>query len=137
MAVIGSYGQVVFEVSSRRAASFEGFNHKAGARLDTTEIVGREPIVQFLGPGEQTVAFNLRLSTDLGVDPRSEYESLDQMRAAGQASGLVLGGRPFGGSDVRWLIEDISADYTQWNGDGSPRWIDVAVSLRKYVTVGK
>ncbi|MCE5315157.1 MAG: phage tail protein [Armatimonadota bacterium] len=135
MAVIGSFGQIVFEVSSRKAESFEGFNHKAGARLDSSEIIGSEPLVQFLGPGEETIGFNLRLSADLGVNPQTEYKKLYDMMTSGEAGSLVLGGEPFGGSNVRWLIEDLSTEYSHWGGSGIPRWLDVSVSLRKYVTV--
>jgi hypothetical protein len=135
MAQLGTFGELVFEVSSRLVRSFDGFQQKSNARIESTEIIGREPIVQFLGPGEKTIGFAMRLSAQLGADPQSDYDRLEATMLAGTAAALVLGGKPFGGAMARWLIEDLSAEYVQWSGDGRPLWIDVSVSLRKYTSV--
>jgi phage protein U len=135
MSVIGSFGGVVFEVSRRRARSFEGLTHEEGARLSTTEIVGGPVLTEFLGPDGESVSFTIRLAAALGVDPGQELARLSGMCATGTAAALVVGGKPIGGSGARWLIARLSSEYTQFGRDGRPVWIDVGVSLQRYVSV--
>lgn len=135
MATLGTFGDIVFEVSAERMRSFADFSHEGGARLESTEIVGREPLVTFAGPGGQSVSFVMGLNSAAGVVPQQEYERLQQMKDAGLAAVLVLGGRPYGGATTRWIIEGLSASYRTWTGDGRATGIDVTVSLRKYVQI--
>jgi phage protein U len=137
MAVIGSFGDIVFQVSRQKALSFEGLQHEAGARINSAEVIGREPVIEFLGPESESISMVIRLASELGVKPREEYERLYQHMRSGKASTFVLGGRPMGGSRIKWMIEKLSADHTQFAGNGVPRWIDVSVNLRRYAPRGK
>lgn len=133
--VIGTFGEVVFEVSRERAASFSSYEHEAGARLGTAEIIGGEPLTEFLGPDSQTISMPLRLIAELGVDPQTEYDRLHEILTQGLASSLVIANRPVGGSGARWIIERLNASHSHFAGDGTSRIIDVEISFRKYVQV--
>jgi len=133
MALIGTLGQTVFEVSDRRALGFETLEHTAEARIATQEIIGREPVTEFLGPGSEEVSFDLRLSAQLGVDPRVEFGRLDSARSKGTAMTLIIGGVPIGGSKARWLIKGLRASHRFFSRDGKTTWLDVNVGLTKYV----
>lgn len=133
MAVIGSYGKVVFEVSDSTARSFDnGFQHETGARLESIDIIGKEPRVTFSGPDTESISFNLKLVYFLGVDPRTEYENLRSLCRSGIASSFVIGGKPVGEPGVLWLIEKLSANYTHFGPSGLPLIIEVSVTLKRY-----
>lgn len=132
---IGSFGQTVFEVSRERLRSFEGFGKESSARLNSVDIIGGEPLTEFVGPGSKTVSFTLRLSRQLGADPEGDLKTLEDMQDAGTAATLVLGGKPYGGPGAQWIIESLSATYRHWSRGGLPLWIDVVVTIRKYVQV--
>lgn len=135
MATVGSWGGIVFEVSRNKVMGFDdGLQHEGGARLNVTEVEGREPIVDFSGPDSETVSMSMRLLADLGVDPRAEYERLQMHCRIGTAAPLVIGGRPLGGSGVRWIIETYSGELHNFARNGA-RLIDVSLTLRRYVAV--
>ncbi|HEY3376574.1 MAG TPA: phage tail protein [Armatimonadota bacterium] len=133
MAIVGTFGDIVFEVSRQRARSFDTLQHDAGMRLEIQEVIGRDPLVSICGPESETVALTITLALQLGVDPQKEYDRLYAIMRAGNASPLVLAGRPFGGSGCRWIIEKLPATHKQFGAQGRTVWMDVAMTLRKYV----
>lgn len=136
MAQIGSFGDIIFEVSRPRSLSLEGgYRHEAGARLNVTDVIGAEPLVEYVGPESESISFQLKLLESLGVDPQAEYDRLKAMCDAGTAAAFVINGKPVGSSGTRWIIENLSADHKALHpASGRSIWIDVSVSLRKYVT---
>jgi phage protein U len=130
--VVGSFADIVFETSRERVRSFEGLEHEGGARIAETAIVGREPIVEWLGPAGETASLTLRLAAALGVNPSEDRDRLQYLCRFGKAGSLVIGGRPFGGPLSLWLIEGLSESYSHFSGSGVPQWIDVQVSFRRY-----
>jgi phage protein U len=136
MSVVGSYGEIVFEASRERMRSFSGFQRKSGARLSVQDVIGREPLVEFLGDASQTVSFRMLLLAALGVDPVYERDRLEYQMSQGLASALVIGGQPIGGSGVRWLIEELGESHGAFGKSGAPGMVEVDVSLRRVTAVG-
>lgn len=133
MAIVGTFGDIVFEVSHDRALSFASLQHEAGMRIESHEVIGRDPLLVVSGPDGESISLPITLSLQLGVDPQQEYDRLYKIMRAGTASALVLAGRPFGGSGVRWIIDKLSADRVQFGARGRTTWMHVTISLRKYV----
>ena len=133
MAIIGTFADIVFEANRSKVNTFEEIQHEGGARLATHEVLNREPLTEFLGPAGETISFTMRLLAELGVDPTAEYEKVQKICRTGTASAFVLGGKPYGGSGVLWIIEKFSSSQKHFIG-GNPRMIDVDVTLRRYVT---
>lgn len=126
---------MVFQVSREAVRSFGDFSHEGGARINSTEIIGREPVAEVLGPEAEAISFTIPLMSALGVDPQAEYDRLLQICHDKLAVPLILGGKPFRKSGYRWLIEKVSGEFSSWSGDGTPGKIDAAVTLRKYVRI--
>jgi phage protein U len=145
MAILGAFGDVVFEVSRNVKQSsdgveevlcvnsFDGFGHESGMRVESHEVLGAEPLTEIVGPESETIAFTMHFALQLGVNPSDEVDQLRKCMHDGQANSLYLGGQPFGGSGTRWIIEKLSESYIYWGAQGKPIWIDVSVNLRKYV----
>ena len=52
MAVIGTLGDVVFEVSDKVARTFDEMVHTAVGRWAVHEVMNGKPRAEFLGPGQ-------------------------------------------------------------------------------------
>lgn len=133
MPIVGSFGtDFVFEVSRELSRSFANLTREGGARLAATEIIGREPVVEYLGPESEAISFTMQLSSQLGIEPQAEYDRLREICDAGEARALVVGGKLVGKPGEKWLIEKLSSAYTAFDSDGEPTMIELSISLRKY-----
>lgn len=129
--MIGSLGEVAFKVSSDKVFTFNDFSRKGSARITAHELIGRKPLVEFVGPGLESISFKMMLSTFLGIVPLDEVNTLREMRDKGTASSLSLDGTPVG--DGLWLLESINEDWKHIDNNGSPRVIDCDLQLKEYV----
>ncbi|MCE5199910.1 MAG: phage tail protein [Armatimonadota bacterium] len=132
--IVGSYGGIVFETSSDMLFSFDSLHSEASARIETTDIIGRRPALKFLGPGGETVTFNMRLCSTYVDNPLIEYNRLRDMRDSGKAATLVIGSKPFPSdrAAVKWVIESLSADLNHFSRHGEPKLIEIQVTLKEY-----
>ena len=129
--MIGYLGEVVFEVSAKKVKTFDDFKRNASSRVATHELIGRKPLLEFGGPGLETVSFPITLSAFLGLDPTEEVKILRDMRDQGLAVDFVLNGEPQGAG--LWVLESLSEKWKYVDNDGVPRQIDCDLTLREYV----
>lgn len=157
MAIIGSLGEVVFQVSNKNTFGGKGlgifgkllnkltgntgimyktpsnYTRKAEARWQTHDIIGQKPVSEFVGPGLESISFDLKLDVELGVAPEDELDKLRKMRDTGEKVFLILGGYPVFGNNNRVYITDLEENVLRTNGKGKILAIDVSISLQEYV----
>ena len=129
--MIGTLGEVVFEVSASKVKTFDSMKRSGSGRWATHEIIGQKPVMEFLGPGIEQISFNMRFDVFLGINPSDELVVLRQMRDAGEAVTLILEGQPV--TDNLWVIESLSEDYPAIDNTGRILIANVDVSLKEYV----
>jgi phage protein U len=129
--MIGTLGNVVFETSAEKVRTFSNFKRKNSARLATHELLGRKPVVEFIGPGIESISFTIRLDVLLGLNPLQEAKALRDLRDKGEAVELVIGGEPV--SENLWVIEDMSEDWDCIDNQGNILVIELDISLKEYV----
>ena len=129
--MIGTFGEVTFEVSADRVRTFDGLKRSGSARLASHDLIGRKPLLEFGGPGLETLSLNMTLSAFLGLDPVEEVKELRQMRDEGTAAPFTLNGEPQGTG--LWVLESLSEDWKYIDNNGVPRQIDCALTLKEYV----
>jgi phage protein U len=115
-------GAVRFEVWPVNAEEVE---RETGADFAEKPVIGRRPILEFVGEGSETITLSGRLFPEkLG----GSLEMLQAQRAAGRAVPLMRGdGRPFG-----WVvIERVSESSSRLMADGVGRMIEFNVSVRR------
>ncbi len=66
--MIGTFGDVTFEVSSDKVRTFSDMKRSGSSRLASHDLIGRKPLLEFGGPGLETLTFNMALSAFLGLD---------------------------------------------------------------------
>jgi phage protein U len=129
--VIGSWGDLVFEVSGNIAKTFQELSQKSSGRWAEHETINTAPLSEFLGPGLDELEISIIFTTMLGVDPRKSYEDLRAAVRKGEYYPLILGGFPL--SDNLWRLTEISGDSTVFGPrDGEIMWMELNVTAKEY-----
>ena len=128
---IGSLGKVVFETSEKKIRTFFDLKRSASARIGTHDLIGKKPILEFVGPGLEQISMNVRLDVSLGLNPADELKVLREMRDKGEIAKFILNGEPV--TENYWLIEQISEDHRQIDNKGRLLIADLSITMKEYV----
>ena len=129
--LIGSWGQLVFEVSGIGALTFTEISQDASGRWTIHEPINTAPVSEFLGPGQDEVKLKIILSRMLGADPKDSYELLRQLVRKGMNFPLILQGTPMSGS--MWYINSIGAVTKTFSpGTGAMLWTEFTCQFKEY-----
>lgn len=128
--IVGYLGDVPFLSSRYIVRTFDGYQKSASGRWATHDIIGKKPISEFLGPGQEEISFDMILRTDLGVAPADEVKRLEKLRDTGEAVTLVIGTDVIG--DTLWTVDSVSSSVKRWGALGVPASVTVNVTLKEY-----
>lgn len=129
---IGSMGDIPFVVSYGKIRTFSDYGRSGSGRWAKHDLIGRKPVMEFLGPDVEKVSMKIQLRTDHGINPESELERLRKMRDTGAVFPFILGGAPV--SDNYWLLEDIGENVSYWRAGGKILSVSVDITLTEYST---
>lgn len=132
--MIGALGDIVFTVSSDKVRTFDDMSRSGSARLATHELINRKPLIEFLGPGGETISLKISFSVYDGLNPEDGTKALREMRDKGKAVALILAGQPLG--DGLWLVESLNETHKHIDNTGAAHQIDVSVTLKEYIAKG-
>lgn len=130
MAKIGSFGEIVFEVSEKKTQTFSNLKRSGSARWTEHEVNQKKPISEFNGAGLEEISFDILLKAELGVNPSKQLEKLRKMRDTGQVAYFIIGGKPI--SQNYWSIQQISESYDVIDNKGNILSAEVNISLKEY-----
>ncbi|MCL6479550.1 MAG: phage tail protein [Peptococcaceae bacterium] len=131
MGVIGSFGDIVFEVSSEKIRTIDDFSRSASGRWAKHEIMGQKPKSEFLGPDLDVISFKMRFDVQFGVNPKAEMDKLLIMCRNGQAETLIVGGNALGVD--KWVIKSVTQNWLRFDGSGRCIVGGADVTLEEYV----
>ena len=66
---VGIFGKLPFLCSSAVTFTFKDLSVSRSARWATHEIIGKKPVLEYIGPGLTEVSFNIQLNSMLGTPP--------------------------------------------------------------------
>lgn len=132
MAKIGSYGDIVFEVSEKKTLTFTNLERKGSSRWSDHEVLNYKPISEFVGAALEEISFTILLKAELGVNPLKELERLRNMRDTGKVSPLIIGEKPV--SKNQWSIQQLSESYKTIDDQGNVLSVEVSLGLKEYYT---
>lgn len=132
MAQIGSFGDVIFEVTEKKVHTFKNMERKGSARWNDHEVIQHKPRSEFVGPGLEEISFAILLKADLGVNPAKQLELLRDMRDTGKVAFLVIGEKPV--SQNPWSIQQITESYKIVDNKGNILSAEVNISLKEHHT---
>ena len=129
---VGSMGDIPFVVSYGKIRTFSDYGRSGSGRWVKPDLIGRKPVMEFLGPDVEKVSMKIQLRTDHGINPESELGRLRKMRDTGAVFPFILGGAPV--SDNYWLLEDIGENVSYWRAGGKILSVSVDITLTEYST---
>lgn len=130
MAKIGSFGPVVFEVSSKRILTFNELKRKSGSRWEEHEVIGGKPIPEFVGQALDEITLPILLRASAGIDPKAELDKLRDFKNSGKTSYLVIGGSSI--SKSQWFLQDMSEVHKVYDAKGRLITAEVELTLKEY-----
>ena len=129
---VGSMGDIPFVVTYGKIRTFSDYGRSGSGRWAKHDLIGRKPVMEFLGPDVEKVSMKIQLRTDHGINPESELGRLRNMRDTGAVFPFILGGAPV--SDNYWLLEDIGENVSYWRAGGKILSVSVDITLTEYST---
>lgn len=129
---VGSMGDIPFVVTYGKIRTFSDYGRSGSGRWAKHDLIGRKPVMEFLGPDVEKVSMKIQLRTDHGINPESELGRLRKMRDTGAVFPFILGGAPV--SDNYWLLEDIGENVSYWRAGGKKLSVSVDITLTEYST---
>ena len=131
--MIGSLGEVVFEVSSDLVRTFRDFQVQRSAKFSEHAIHGGKALLEFTGLAPASMSLSIRLDAGLGVNPKEELEALREILTDHEAVPFILDGEPQG--DGLWVLEGLDESYEVIDNQGTFIALDVSLKLKEYIEV--
>lgn len=135
MATIGSYLDVVFEVSNRRINTFNNLTRSADARYEKHAVKHQKPLLEFEGPDVESVSIDVKLRVDFGINPLKELEKWKKAWRTGKRSIFLIGNKPL--SNNAFVISKITENHKSYDGKGNVLAIDLNIELIEYPVIIK
>lgn len=129
--MIGTFGPVKFTTSTNLLRTFSDFKRNDTARWAVHDIHLKQPVPEFLGPGQGKVSFSMQFDVMYGLNPRVEMDKLVVMVRKGHRHRLIIGGKGVGVG--YWYINDLSEEWNYIDNKGKILRSSVQVSLSEYV----
>ena len=123
--MIGTLGDVVFEVSEDRVRTFIELSRSGAARLHEHMVVSQKPRLEFLGPDIDSIILPMRFDVAQGINPIVEINALRDYRDQGQRLALVIGGKFLGD----FAIERITETWERMDNRGNLLVASISVNL--------
>lgn len=131
MSIMGSFGQMVFEVSDNKILTPNGVKRDISSRWANHEIIAKKPISEFIGPGLDKVSFSMALCQSHGISPKTVMDQLLTYCRSGDVFPLILG-VPIGVD--KWKIVSVSQIWDVVSAKGEIVSGKVDVEFEEYIT---
>ena len=131
--MIGSFGDIVFEVSDEKVKTFRDLQIQRSAQYAEHSIHGRKSLLEFTGLTAASASLAISLKAWLGVNPKEELYTLREALEKHIAMPLIFDGEPQG--DGLWVIESLDEKFEIIDNHGTFTSIDVSLKLREYIEV--
>lgn len=130
---IAVFGNKVFEITDSKIYTMEGLQYSSSLETEKQDAEGKKPSTYIKGPGLNELNFTLKLDATLGVNPRREIESWEQIKDASVAYPFILGRSPLGS---KWLLVDVNASNTVVDNIGNMLKAELQLKFDEYVRPG-
>ena len=131
--MIGSFGEVVFEVSDEKVRTFRDYQIQRNAKYSEHTIHGRKGLLEFTGLSPASASLSIKLDAGLGVNPKEELNNLREILNNHEAVPFILDGEPQG--DGLWVLESLNENFEIIDNHGTFISINVSLNLKEYIEV--
>lgn len=128
--MIGTFGDIVFEVNGDKAFTFDALARKGKATFARHERSGAKPVLEFTGPDLAEISFRIQMSLALGVEPKTAIDALYALMEAGEEKQLIIGGSLIG----NYVITELSDTWTAVSAAGRITEAALSVTLLEFIS---
>lgn len=124
---IGLLGTIPFLCSSEVVHTFKDLSITRSGRWATHDIIGKKPVLEYIGPGLTEISFSIQLSSFLGAPPLAALKLLESMLEKRQPQRFLVGPEYLG----KFVIESMSEDRRHHNNRGICVYAVVNITLKE------
>ena len=133
--MIGSFGDVIFEVYPEKVRTFRDFQIQRSAKYAEHAIHGHKGLLEFTGLSAATASFRIRLDAGLGINPKEELIALRGILTKHEAVLFILDGEPQG--DGFWVLENLDESVEIVDNMGVLIAVEVSLKIKEYVEINE
>ena len=126
--VIGTLGDLAFGCSSKYVLTFNKLSRDNSVRWAKHDVIGKKPVLEYVGPELSTISLSIRFDSTLGVPPYVGLWRLKKMLDNKSAKTLIIGGAYLG----RYVIKSVSEDRKFHTGAGVCIVAEATVELEEW-----
>ena len=128
--MIGYFGEVIFQTNVKRICTFKNLKRTISASYSEHKRYKKKSELEFEGPQNQGVSFEMKFIAGHGVRPWSMVHKITLMCENGIVNSFVLGGHKVGGG--KWVIKSIDEEPRAiWN-HGELVAVAITVTAQEY-----
>ena len=129
--MIGSLGDIVFEVSDKKLLTANGITRSVGSNWTTHQLIGGKVKTEYSGAKLQSLSMTIQLNSRFGVRPRKMLDKLAEMAEGRKVYPLIIGGKPVGRN--YWRITSVSESWGNIYSGGELASASVQLTLEEYI----
>lgn len=130
LGVIGVLGNLPFICSHGKVLTFNGLSRDISARWAKHDVIGKKPVLEWIGEDLASVSLSIRFDMSLGVPPAAGLLALRRMLESRKDHMLIIGGEFLG----RYVIESISEDRKFHTGAGVCIVAEASITLKEWAS---
>lgn len=128
LGVIGTLGELPFVCSQGKVLTFTGLSRDLSVRWAQHEVIGRKPVLEWIGEDLASVTLTIRFDISLGTPPILGLTALKQMMNSRKDRMLIIGGEFLG----RFVIDSISEERKFHTGAGVCQVAEATINLKEW-----
>ena len=131
MGVIGTFGNVVFNVNFFKTNTISDYKRNISIRIAKHDIMNQKPLIEVIGDELEEITLNLAFHKSLGIDPTDELEKLKNICLNHEYNYLIIGNKLI--SQNPYLITNISETIKSTDKNGNTINSSVDITLNEYI----
>ena len=126
--VVGSLGHLPFICSHDFVLTPNKLSRDHAARWAKHEIIGKKPVLEYIGPDLSTASLTICFDMSLGAPPAILLLRLKKMLENKKYKTLIIGGEYLG----KWVMKSVSEDRKFHNGLGVCIKAEATIELEEW-----
>lgn len=126
--MIGNIGDITFVASESKLRTFQQLTKDYAARYATHEVIGKKPVLEFIGPDIIKANLTIRLESAKGVVVQDEIDAINTIIESGEDQPLFIGKKYFG----QFVIKSMNENDSVTDNKGVIRLATITINLEEY-----
>lgn len=127
---LGSYGDIVFQVSRENVLTPEGIDLTISSKIEEHDNLGEAPYTEFIHRNLRSISLNIKLVYTL-TDINDALLKLEKICENGEYYPLILGNKPL--SKYGFILIDFKQGIKSTNSNGELEVVNCSLTLKEYI----